>query len=62
MAFKSPKAVVESMYAAGSVKTDLPPFSELLLGFLAGAFVAVGGLLAIVVGKGRPALAASNPG
>jgi len=62
MAFKSPKAVVETMCTSGSVKTGLPTVSQITLGFLAGAFVAVGGLLAIVVGKGSSGLAESNPG
>ena len=33
-----------------------------MLGFLAGAYIAFGGFLAIVVGRGSPALAQANPG
>jgi len=62
MAFKSPKAIVEAACGAGCGKTELSVSKQLVLGFLAGAFIAFGGLLAIVVGKGSPALAAANPG
>lgn len=33
-----------------------------VLGFLAGAYIAMGGLLSLIVGYGFPGLAASNPG
>jgi formate/nitrite transporter len=62
MAFKSPEAIVEAACNAGRAKSNLSVARGLLLGFLAGAFIAFGGLVAIVVGKGSPALAAANPG
>ncbi len=62
MPFKSPKAIVEAVCTAGCGKADLPFSKQLVLGFLAGAYIAFGGLLAIVVGKGSPAIAAANPG
>lgn len=62
MAFKSPEAIIEAACNAGRAKSNLSVAKELLLGFLAGAFIAFGGLVAIVVGKGSPALAAANPG
>ena len=34
----------------------------LILGFLAGAYIAMGGLLSLIVGYGFPELSASNPG
>jgi formate/nitrite transporter len=52
MAFKSPKAIVEAAFNIGKAKTELSTPKMLVLGFLAGAFIAFGGLLAIVVGKG----------
>jgi formate/nitrite transporter len=52
MAFKSPAEVVETMGAACVVKTGLPWRKLLVSGFLAGAYIALGGLLAIVIGKG----------
>ena len=62
MPFKSPKAIVEAACGAGCAKSELSISKQLMLGFLAGAYIAFGGLLAIVVGKGSPAIAAANPG
>ena len=62
MPYKTPKAIVEAAANAGCAKANLPVGKQLVLGFLAGAFIAFGGVLAIVVGKGSPALAAANPG
>ena len=62
MPFKAPKAIVETACTAGITKSELPFSKELVLGFLAGAFIAFGGLLGIVVGKGSPELNAANPG
>jgi formate/nitrite transporter len=62
MPFKSPKAIVEAACTAGCGKAQLSISKQLVLGVLAGAYIAFGGLLAIVVGKGSPALAAANPG
>lgn len=62
MSFKSPKATVEAIDAVGCSKADLTWGQLLTLGFLAGAFIAFGGLLALVVGGGVPAIKAANPG
>jgi formate transporter len=62
MAFKSPKAIVEAACTAGCAKTGLSIPKQLAMGFLAGAFIAFGGFLAIVVGRGSPALTEANPG
>jgi len=62
MPFKTPKAIVEAACTAGCGKAELSLPKQLALGFLAGAFIAFGGLLAIVVGKGSPGIAAENPG
>jgi len=62
MPYKTPKGIVEAVAKAGCAKANLPVAKQLVLGFLAGAFIAFGGVLAIVVGKGSPALAAANPG
>ncbi len=62
MPFKSPKAIVETACTAGCSKTELTVPKQLVMGILAGAYIAIGGLLAIVVGRGSPALAAANPG
>jgi formate/nitrite transporter len=52
MAFRSPAEVVETMGTACVVKTALPGRKLLVSGFLAGAYIALGGLLAIMIGKG----------
>lgn len=62
MAVKAPQGIFETVCSIGCAKAKLPRQQQLVLGFLAGAFIAFGGLLAIVVGKGSPALAATNPG
>ena len=51
MAFKSPKAIVEATFSAGKAKAEKGIPQLLVLGFLAGAFIAFGGLLAILIGK-----------
>jgi len=62
MPFKTPKAIVETVATTGCAKTQLSIPKQLVLGFLAGAYIAFGGFLAIVVGRGSPELAAANPG
>ncbi len=62
MPVKSPKAIVEAASSEGCARASLPALKQLALGVLAGAFVAFGGLLAVVAGRGNPALAAANPG
>lgn len=52
MAFKSPGDVVDAMAAASPAKAGLPSPRLLASGFLAGAYIGLGGLLAIVLGKG----------
>lgn len=62
MPFKSPKAIVEAVSTAGCAKADLSFPKQITLGFLAGAFIALGGFLAIVVGRGSTAVMQANPG
>ncbi len=52
MGFKKPVEIAQASVAAGKAKTLMNPDKLLLLGFLAGAYIAFGGFLAIVVGKG----------
>ena len=58
----SPQEVItianELAYKKGNYKTS----KTLILSFLAGAYIAFGGLLAIIVGGGSPGIAAQNPG
>jgi formate/nitrite transporter len=57
MAYKTPKAIAEAACGAACAKTALSSSKQIVLGFLAGAFIAFGGLLAIVVGKGSTVFA-----
>lgn len=60
---KSPAQVVEAAIAAGqrkvSLHSDLPRLAALTA--LAGAYIALGGILSVTVGYGFPGLTAANP-
>ncbi|MCR3883095.1 formate/nitrite transporter family protein [Methanotrichaceae archaeon M04Ac] len=62
MGFKSPKETTCSVDNIGCSKVEMASGPLLALSFLAGAFIAFGGLLAVVVGGGVPGLLAENPG
>jgi len=62
MGFKSPKDTTCSVDNIGCNKVEMAFGPLLTLGFLAGAFIAFGGLLAVIVGGGVPGLRADNPG
>ncbi|AIS53138.1 formate transporter FdhC [Thermoanaerobacter kivui] len=49
MAFKTPKEIAQGMVQTGRAKAELPIIKMLVLGFLAGAYIALGGLLAVKV-------------
>ncbi len=54
MALKSPKETVETIINASIIRVKKPWPKLMCLGFLAGAFVAFGGTLAIMLGFGVP--------
>ncbi|AKX95037.1 formate transporter [Moorella thermoacetica] len=54
MAFKLPKEVAMDIVQAGVKKAALPVNKTLVLGFLAGAYIALGGLLAVRVSGAVP--------
>jgi len=60
--FKTPKEIVEAVHDAGVAKSKLPFLKIFLLGFLAGAYIAFGGFLAIIVGGGSTTLGKTDPG
>ena len=62
MPLKTPQAIVEAACAASVAKVRLSTARTLVLGFFAGAYIALGGVVAMVIGKDNPALAAANPG
>ncbi|MDE3743849.1 formate/nitrite transporter family protein [Maribacter polysaccharolyticus] len=58
----TPKEVIDIVSNLAINKSKYPKRKTLILAFLAGAYVAFGGLLAIIVGGGSPGIAAENPG
>jgi formate/nitrite transporter len=52
MPFKSPKEIAELACSAGTAKTQLPWSKMLILGVLAGAYIAFGAQLAVTVAAG----------
>lgn len=62
MNYNSPKEIAKEFCAFGVQKTEIPLKKFALLAFLGGAYIALGGLLAIVVAGGMPETAAANPG
>ncbi|MEA3407761.1 MAG: formate/nitrite transporter family protein, partial [Chloroflexota bacterium] len=52
MAAKSPQEILGASCNAGCVKADLSIVEELILGFLAGAFIALGGMLTVMGQEG----------
>lgn len=58
----TPKEVIKLVNALAINKSAYSIKKTLMLAFLAGAYVAFGGLLAIIVGGGSPGIAAENPG
>ncbi len=58
----SPKEVIEIVGVLAHNKGSYKVSKTLILSFLAGAYIAFGGLLALIVGGGSPGLAATNPG
>lgn len=62
MLYHSPKEIVSVVNKTAFAKKELPAKKTFVLAFLAGVYIAFGGLLAIVVGGGVPGIAAENPG
>jgi formate/nitrite transporter len=62
MAFKTPAEIVETVCGLGRAKGLLRLDKLLLLSFLAGAYIAIGGLLAVVAGGATTGLKADNTG
>jgi formate/nitrite transporter len=52
MTFKSPLETIKAVQVTGTAKTLLPWDKLLLMGFLAGAYIAIGGLLSLIVTAG----------
>lgn len=57
----SPKEIVQIANQTAKYKSSYSKKKTLSLGFLGGAYIALGGLLSIIVGGGVPGIAADNP-
>jgi formate/nitrite transporter len=62
MNYHNPKQVVEIVSDVAKSKATMSVSKTLVLAFLAGAYIAIGGLLAVIVGGGIPGIATENPG
>src|SRR5210317_395605 len=62
MVTKLPEDIIKVINTAGMNKAKMSFEKTLVMGFLAGAFIAFGGLLAIMVGGGLPGIKMTNPG
>lgn len=62
MGVNSPKETIELIQNAATGKSQTPLGRTALLGTLAGAYIAMGGLLSVIVGFGFPSITAANPG
>lgn len=58
----TPKTVIKLAGENALNKGQYSTSKTLILAFLAGAYIAFGGLLAIIIGGGSPGIAAENPG
>lgn len=61
MNVKTPKEITSSTLAIGMAKAKLPAARLLILAIQAGAFVAFGGVMSIIVGFGFPEVTSANP-
>lgn len=66
MPIRTPEETLDAGLNAGLRKLDLSsgkhPVRFIILSFLAGAYIALGGILSLIVGFGFPELSAANPG
>ncbi len=60
--YNTPKQIVEIVSDVAKTKAATSTSKTLILAFLAGAYIAIGGLLAVMIGGGIPGIAAQNPG
>ncbi len=62
MSFLSPSEIIAQVRGTARTRVELSVARTLLLAIYAGAFIAFGGLLAIKIGGGMPAIKEANPG
>ena len=57
----TPKNVIDNFVNVGIAKAQLRGGKLMLLSMMAGAYIAIGGVLSVVAGFGFPELTAGNP-
>jgi formate/nitrite transporter len=62
MGYFTPRELVAKATDAALLRSNTSIRKTMVLAFLAGAYIALGGLLAVMVGGGMPGVAAENPG
>jgi formate/nitrite transporter len=62
MGYYTSKEIIHRVYDAAVMRANTPVNKTLALAFLAGAYISLGGLLAVIISGGSPGLEASNPG
>jgi formate/nitrite transporter len=62
MAYLTPKELLKKAHEAAFTRSKASVKNTIVLSFLAGAYIALGGLLAVTIGGGMPGVAAENPG
>ena len=61
MRLRTPKEITEATLDAGGAKVGLTPATTIIQAIQAGAFIAFGGALSLIIGFGFPELTAGNP-
>ena len=61
MRLRTPKEITEETLDAGGAKVSLTPATTIIQAIQAGAFIAFGGALSLIIGFGFPTLTAGNP-
>ena len=62
MNYYTPKEIANEFCSTGSYKANMKLTKFAILAFLGGCFIALGGLLSLIVAGGMPEVYASNPG
>ena len=62
MGYYTSKEIIHRVYDAAVMRANTSVNKTLALAFLAGAYISLGGLLAVIISGGCPGLEASNPG
>lgn len=60
--YHSPKDITNEFAASGIYKSSLPVSKFIVMAILGGSFIALGGLLSIMVAGGMPGIGTDNPG